>query len=137
MFALIIPIVIVLLALLGSSVRLVRQYEQGVVLRFGRLLPGLRQPVLRLIQASTKLAEAAHVLGHTPDALQLRLPQTVVDVAAEKNSALVVPFPVELPRFFDRAAGADTGATDVHNGHVVRPDVEFLPSVPALVQEQA
>lgn len=28
---------------------------------------------------------------------------TVVDVAAEKNSTLVMPFPVELLRFFDQA----------------------------------
>jgi len=34
----------------------------------------------------------------------LRLPQTVVGVAAEKNSTLVMPFPVELLRFFDRVA---------------------------------
>jgi hypothetical protein len=39
-----------------------------------------------------------------PAALQLRLLQTVVEVAAEKNSTLVMPFPVELLRFFDRAA---------------------------------
>jgi len=39
-------------------------------------------------QASKKLAEAAHVMGDAPAALQLRLLQTVVAVAAEKNSAL-------------------------------------------------
>jgi regulator of protease activity HflC (stomatin/prohibitin superfamily) len=55
-------------------------------------------------QASTKLAMAARAMGETPGALQLRLLQTVVDVAAEKNSTLVMPFPVELLRFFDRAA---------------------------------
>jgi Mg2+ and Co2+ transporter CorA len=38
-----------------------------------------------------------------PAALQLRLLQTVVEVAAEKNSTLVMPFPVELLRFLDRA----------------------------------
>lgn len=59
-------------------------------------------------QASTKLAEAARVMGNTPGALQLRLLQTVVEVAAEKNSTLVMPFPVELLRFFDRAASEDT-----------------------------
>ena len=37
-----------------------------------------------------------------PAALQLRLLQTVVEVAAEKNSTLVMPVPVELLRFFDR-----------------------------------
>jgi regulator of protease activity HflC (stomatin/prohibitin superfamily) len=55
-------------------------------------------------QASAKLAQAAKAMGDTPGALQLRLLQTVVDVAAEKNSTLVMPFPVELLRFFDRAA---------------------------------
>ncbi len=54
-------------------------------------------------QASAKLAQAARAMGDTPGALQLRLLQTVVDVAAEKNSTLVMPFPVELLRFFDRA----------------------------------
>jgi regulator of protease activity HflC (stomatin/prohibitin superfamily) len=54
-------------------------------------------------QASAKLAQAAKAMGATPGALQLRLLQTVVDVAAEKNSTLVMPFPVELLRFFDRA----------------------------------
>ena len=42
-------------------------------------------------------------MGDTPAALQLRLLQTVVEVAAEKNSTLVLPFPVELLRFLDSA----------------------------------
>ena len=54
-------------------------------------------------QASKKLAQAATVMAADPAALQLRLLQTVVEVAAEKNSTLVMPFPVELLRFFDRA----------------------------------
>jgi hypothetical protein len=45
-----------------------------------------------------------------PAALQLRLLQTVVEVAAEKNSTLVMPFPVELLRFFDNAAPASLAA---------------------------
>ena len=59
-------------------------------------------------QASKKLAQAASVMAADPAALQLRLLQTVVEVAAEKNSTLVMPFPVELLRFFDRAAPAGT-----------------------------
>jgi len=255
MIALFISFVVVVLALLASSIRLVQQYEKGVVLRFGRLLPTIRQPGLRLIvpiadrmrkvsmqtvvmgipaqgaitrdnvtltvdavvyyrvidpikaiinvahypsavsqvaqtslrsvigradldtllserdqinaeltavidapteepwglhierveikdialpesmkrsmsrqaeaererrarviaadgefQASAKLAQAAQTMGDTPGALQLRLLQTVVDVAAEKNSTLVMPFPVELLRFFDRATTTDTHA---------------------------
>ncbi|TQE37114.1 slipin family protein [Streptomyces ipomoeae] len=55
------------------------------------------------LQASRKLAEAAKEMADTPSALQLRLLQTVVAVAAEKNSTLVLPFPVELLRFLERA----------------------------------
>ncbi|MGW5125136.1 slipin family protein [Streptomyces sp. NPDC004069] len=54
-------------------------------------------------QASKKLAEAAQQMADTPAALQLRLLQTVTAVAAEKNSTLVLPFPVELLRFLERA----------------------------------
>ncbi|GAA4963522.1 membrane protein [Streptomyces caelestis] len=55
------------------------------------------------LQASRKLAEAAQEMSDTPSALQLRLLQTIVAVAAEKNSTLVLPFPVELLRFLERA----------------------------------
>jgi regulator of protease activity HflC (stomatin/prohibitin superfamily) len=57
-------------------------------------------------QASRRLADASQAMADTPGAFQLRLLQTVVDVAAEKNSTLVMPFPVELLRFFDRASRA-------------------------------
>ena len=62
------------------------------------------------LQASAKLAEAATVMGGSPAALQLRLLETVVEVAAEKNSTLVLPFPVELLRFLENATPADTSA---------------------------
>jgi regulator of protease activity HflC (stomatin/prohibitin superfamily) len=55
------------------------------------------------LQASEKLAQAAVVIGEHPAALQLRLLETVVEVAAEKNNTLVLPFPVELLRFVERA----------------------------------
>ena len=57
-------------------------------------------------QASKRLAMAANVMARDPAALQLRLLQTVVEVAAEKNSTLVMPVPVELLRFFDKYAPA-------------------------------
>ena len=53
-------------------------------------------------QASKRLAAAANVMARDPAALQLRLLQTVVEVAGEKNSTLVMPVPVELLRFFDK-----------------------------------
>ena len=55
------------------------------------------------LQASEKLAQAAEIMAERPAALQLRLLETVVEVAAEKNSTLVLPFPVELLRFLERA----------------------------------
>lgn len=60
-------------------------------------------------QASAKLSQAADAMSATPGALQLRLLQTVADVASEKNSTLVMPFPVELLRFFEHATGAGAG----------------------------
>ena len=42
-------------------------------------------------------------MAEHPAALQLRLLETVVEVAAEKNSTLVLPFPVELLRFLERS----------------------------------
>ncbi|MDR0345136.1 MAG: slipin family protein [Nocardiopsaceae bacterium] len=55
-------------------------------------------------QASKRLAAAANVMARDPAALQLRLLQTVVEVASERNSTLVMPIPVELLRFFERMA---------------------------------
>ena len=61
-------------------------------------------------QASTRLAEAATVMAADPAALQLRLLQTVVEVAGEKNSTLVMPVPVELLRFFEKMTPGSSGA---------------------------
>jgi hypothetical protein len=68
-------------------------------------------------QASKRLAAAANVMARDPAALQLRLLQTVVEVAAERNSTLVMPIPVELLRFFDKftpssGAGGTQSAAD-------------------------
>jgi regulator of protease activity HflC (stomatin/prohibitin superfamily) len=57
-------------------------------------------------QASKRLAAAANVMARDPAALQLRLLQTVVEVAAEKNSTLVMPVPVELLRFVEKMTPA-------------------------------
>jgi len=69
------------------------------------------------LQASEKLAQAAVVMAKEPAALQLRLLQTVVEVAAEKNSTLILPFPVELLRFLERSTPErDDRATAATNG---------------------
>jgi regulator of protease activity HflC (stomatin/prohibitin superfamily) len=52
------------------------------------------------LQASTELAQAADKLSASPGALQLRTLQTLTEVAAEKNSTLIFPIPVELLQLF-------------------------------------
>jgi regulator of protease activity HflC (stomatin/prohibitin superfamily) len=76
------------------------------------------------LQASQKLAEAATRMSQAPAALQLRLLETVVQVAAEKNSTLVLPFPVELLRFLEeRTEGTDLNANRVDNGSGQAPQL--------------
>jgi regulator of protease activity HflC (stomatin/prohibitin superfamily) len=62
-------------------------------------------------QASTRLAEAADIMGRHPIALQLRYLQTLSEVATENNSTLVFPVPIDLVRPFlssaERAGGND------------------------------
>ena len=47
-------------------------------------------------QASEKLQQAAEVLSKTPAAIQLRYLQTLVEIAAEKNSTTIFPIPIDL-----------------------------------------
>src|SRR5436189_1594171 len=61
-------------------------------------------------QASKRLAAAANVMARDPAALQLRLLQTVVEAASERNSTLVMPVPVELLRFFEKMTPAGPAA---------------------------
>lgn len=46
-------------------------------------------------EASQRLADAADVIGRNPVALQLRYLQTLVEVAAEKNSTTIFPIPID------------------------------------------
>jgi regulator of protease activity HflC (stomatin/prohibitin superfamily) len=81
------------------------------------------------LQASKKLAEAAEVMQDQPAALQLRLLQTVVAVAAEKNSTLVLPFPVELLRFLERATPASEASPQAVRGGAAVPAAQAPPAV--------
>jgi len=50
-------------------------------------------------QAAGKLLEAGKLIDQSPSAIKLRLYQTLSDIAAEKNSTIVFPFPEEaLPK---------------------------------------
>jgi regulator of protease activity HflC (stomatin/prohibitin superfamily) len=62
-------------------------------------------------EAAKQLSEAANVMAAAPGAMQLRVLSTMNEVAAEKNSTLIFPLPMELLRFLD--AGAAQRALDV------------------------
>ena len=110
-------------------------------------------------QASKRLAAAANVMARDPAALQLRLLQTVVEVAGERNSTLVMPVPVELLRFFEKMApgpavpeheppvglddlgDAEVAAAEAAIAHTSVPELEEapVPPIPPLpeVEEKA
>jgi regulator of protease activity HflC (stomatin/prohibitin superfamily) len=46
-------------------------------------------------EASQRLADAADVISRNPAALQLRYLQTLVEIAAEKNSTTIFPIPID------------------------------------------
>jgi regulator of protease activity HflC (stomatin/prohibitin superfamily) len=48
------------------------------------------------LQAAEKLAQAAEVLGRQPQAIQLRYLETLTVIAADKNSTIVFPLPMDL-----------------------------------------
>jgi len=67
------------------------------------------------LQASEKLAQAAHIIGSEPAAIQLRYLQTVNEIASENNSTTIFPIPIDLFRGFienaARAAGAASNSS--------------------------
>jgi hypothetical protein len=58
------------------------------------------------LQAAEKLAQAARLISAEPAALQLRLYQTLVEVASEPNMTIVMPVPIEL---LNGSAGQQSG----------------------------
>jgi hypothetical protein len=61
-------------------------------------------------QAAQRLQDASHILSQEPAALQLRYLQTLTEIATEKNSTILFPFPMDLLRPFLSPAGGRTGA---------------------------
>ena len=51
-------------------------------------------------QASERLAEAGTIIGREPATLQLRYLQTLVEIAAEKNSTVIFPLPIDVFKGF-------------------------------------
>jgi regulator of protease activity HflC (stomatin/prohibitin superfamily) len=67
--------------------------------------------------ASQQLANAAQVIGSQPATLQLRYLQTLTEIAAEKNSTIVFPLPLDLVQgFLSLPTAAEAGV----NGNAPR-----------------
>ena len=56
------------------------------------------------LQASEKLAQAAHIIGREPTAIQLRFLSTLSEIASEKNSTILFPMPIEFLKAFGRSS---------------------------------
>jgi regulator of protease activity HflC (stomatin/prohibitin superfamily) len=54
-------------------------------------------------QAAQRLADAANIMSQNPVSLQLRYLQTLVEIAAEKNSTTIFPIPIDILRPFMKA----------------------------------
>ncbi|MGB7037746.1 MAG: slipin family protein [Xanthobacteraceae bacterium] len=56
-------------------------------------------------QASQKLLEAAQVLAPVPQAMQLRYLKALFDIAGDRTSTIVFPFPIDLMQALSAAVG--------------------------------
>ena len=81
---------------------------------------------------AAKMADAARVLATEPMSLQLRYLQTLREIAAEKNSTLVMPVPVELLRFFEKMAPGPS-----HPEHEPPAEIEDLGDAEVAAAEAA
>jgi regulator of protease activity HflC (stomatin/prohibitin superfamily) len=53
-------------------------------------------------QAAEKLVEAAQILAKSPGAMQLRYLATLSEIASERSSTIVFPFPLDVVKAFSR-----------------------------------
>ena len=58
------------------------------------------------LEASVQLTQAAEALQHQPMALHLRYLQTLTDIAAEKNSTIIFPVPIDwMQALIEKSSG--------------------------------
>jgi regulator of protease activity HflC (stomatin/prohibitin superfamily) len=77
-------------------------------------------------QASQQLANAADIIANEPVTLQLRYLQTLTEIATEKNSTILFPFPIDIVRPFLGMLGTSE-EMELKKAAVVRPDTAKLP----------
>jgi regulator of protease activity HflC (stomatin/prohibitin superfamily) len=60
------------------------------------------------LEASAKLSQAAGVIATEPMAITLRYLQTLTEIAAEKNSTIIFPLPIEIIHLLKQATGTES-----------------------------
>jgi regulator of protease activity HflC (stomatin/prohibitin superfamily) len=82
--------------------------------RFARQAEAEREKRAKIIhaagefEASAKLSEAANVIAAAPVAITLRYLQTLTEIAAEKNSTIIFPLPIELLHLLRQITGVES-----------------------------
>src|SRR6266498_3411945 len=61
------------------------------------------------LQAAQKLLDAARILAPVPQAMQLRYLATLFDIAGERSSTIVFPFPIDLMKAWPTQTPAESG----------------------------
>ena len=74
--------------------------------------------------ASLQLTNAAAVMAREPIALQLRYLQTLITIAAEKNSTIIFPLPLELLNVFKGMMGSSAATSTAEIPTVEIPEAE-------------
>lgn len=74
--------------------------------------------------ASLQLTNAAAVMAREPIALQLRYLQTLITIAAEKNSTIIFPLPLELLSVFKGMMGSSAATSTAEIPEAEAPMIE-------------
>src|SRR5881296_1086704 len=85
------------------------------------------------LQASEKLAQAAHIIGSEPAAIQLRYLQTVTEISSENNSTTFFPIPIDLLKGFLEAVARKPAMPALPE----RTSGDTLPAEPAKTKAKA
>jgi regulator of protease activity HflC (stomatin/prohibitin superfamily) len=65
-------------------------------------------------QAAQKLVDAARILAPVPQAMQLRYLATLFDIAGERSSTIVFPFPIDLMQVLSAKVAGGTSAPEAN-----------------------
>src|SRR5438093_402373 len=85
------------------------------------------------LQASEKLAQAAHIIGSEPAAIQLRYLQTVTEISSENNSTTFFPIPIDLFKGFLEAVARKPATPALPE----RTSGDTVPAEPKKIKAQA